>query len=195
MTASIPALAWPPIRVRSARPSKREAPVSTFPHIKAWGAQTDRLTLGPLRTLGTDRVELSLSRLLGNSLFYDDRIAAIYLRNCFPNRHRIKGLAGPECLDQCLSLSGYFRAKFRLRRRRSRLQQKIPTGSIAAIAPSSPRACAISICGRWPFRRLFFAFHVQRSSLRSSSQTQLRLLQHPVAFFAFNRPLPVLADH
>jgi hypothetical protein len=195
VTASIPALAWPPIRVRSARPSKREAPVSTFPHIKPWGAQTDRLTLGPLRTLRADLVELSLSRLLSDTLFYDDRIAAIYLRNCFPNRHRVKGLAGPECLDQRLSLSGYFLAKFRLRRRRSLLRQKIPKGSVVAIAPPSPRACAITICGRWPFRRLFLPFHVQSSSLLCSSQTQLRLLQHPIAFFAFNRPLPVLADH
>ena len=60
MTASFLALAWPPFRVCSARPSSAKSPVSTFPRIKPQGAQRTKSSLGHLRTLRADLFELTL---------------------------------------------------------------------------------------------------------------------------------------
>jgi len=100
VTASFLALVWPPFRVRLARPSSEKAPVSTFPHIKPWGAQRTNIIFGHLRTLRADLFELTLSRFLDDSLFHNHRTtAAIYLRNGFPCRQRIERLAVLERFD------------------------------------------------------------------------------------------------
>lgn len=164
MTASFGTLAWPLFLGYWARLQVREAPVSTFPRIKPRGAQKTKINLfGHLRTACADLIELALNRLLGDSLFHDHRIAAIHLRNRLPYRHRVERLAGPECLDQCLSLVGHLLAELRLCRRRSRLNQKIAKVGVIAISAPSRRASAIGFRRRRPFRRLGspFAFHIQ----------------------------------
>ena len=101
MTASFLALVWPPFRVRSARPSREESPGQHISPHKAAGRSKDLTsTFGHLRTRRADLFELTLSRLLGDSLFHDHwTTAAIYLRNGFPCRHRIKWLAVLERFD------------------------------------------------------------------------------------------------
>ncbi len=88
MTASFLALAWPPFRVRWARPSSEESRGQHISPHKAAGRSKDqhhRLVIGELFVLIF--FELTLSRLLDNSLFDDHRTAAaIHLRSRFPSR-------------------------------------------------------------------------------------------------------------
>src|SRR5208283_2966050 len=121
--------------------------------------------LGHLRTVCADVFEPALNRLLGDSLFHDHRIAAIHLWNRFPSRQRVERLAGPECLDQCLSLARHFLAEFRFCRRRPGLNQEIAKVGVIAIPAPSRSVGAIGFRRSWPFRRLCnpFAFHIQSS--------------------------------
>lgn len=45
-------------------------------------------------------------------LFDNHRIAAIHLRNCSPNRYRVKLLAILKSLDECLALTCDFLTQF-----------------------------------------------------------------------------------
>ena len=197
MTASFGTLAWPPVvGLLSQASSARSSGQHISPHQAAGCSKDQNQRLGHLRTACADVIELALNRLLGDSLFHNHRVAAIHLRNRLPCRHRVKRLAGSECLDQCLTLAGHLLAKFWSRGRRSGLHQKIAKVCVNAIPAPSRRVGAIGFRRSRPFRRLCssFAFHIQSPFPRLSETAQSRLLQHPVALLAFDRAFPILSN-
>jgi hypothetical protein len=109
--------------------------------------------------------ELTLSRVLDDSLFRNHRIAAaIYFRHRFPDRNREKRLTTFQGFDQCFTLIRHLLAQLRLCRRRPRFEKKVTKIRVAAITVSAACVCATDASAH-RLRRIvwYVGFHVSNS--------------------------------